>query len=427
MILTTLKSSLNQMRYDLKIGKEINTYLKNGRPIEDCLKTQIVEFSGFEMDKPWWLEKFFKKLHLPFIAGAFLVYFVIMIPDIFFSYSIAYSKDIIWAYHELFARLRDILIIVVPLILMNQSHKKILKLKNSLNEYARKELFKTPIYSDKINQEQITKTDKYYFEHYIKPISFKTLQGGFDLSHKASYCIGSAIITGTASVFLSIPFPVQILEPELGSSLLGFWQMWIDVKFFILWAILGMLTWSAYISLNIAFYSGYYVIDFIPQKPLRKYYQPIFNLGSIFWITGSVMLLVILPSLYVGPYVFEEIFRDYPTVVNASDNFVLTWLMFVTITLAIGVIAIFYGLRYGMSTSKHRKLVILESKIAELKEKSEAGDQNATSQYTIALNDYKDLISNNDSPTSATNVTTSIATLIGPPASIIPAIFQVAK
>jgi len=194
--------ALALMKKNIDMDREID----DGKDIIEVARKHDVKSidSDFQpvIERKWWLESLFEKFHLSFNQGTLLVYTIVVLPAVFFLPYILQSspREFQIGYFASYIGAMTVLVVLIPLRIV---HNGLSKLAKQINENIGAR-FVAPVTlirkEDLSSSEDLRKLDMNYRILYVKPIVFKTLQFGYDLSFDKRYQIGAGIIASAISI-----------------------------------------------------------------------------------------------------------------------------------------------------------------------------------------------------------------------------------
>ena len=294
-------------------------------------------------------------------------------------------------------------------VALNALYNGLKQLSEELNEKPRYR-FRAPASlikkEDLSVKENLQKLDESYQNLYVKPVIFKTLQLGYDLSFKKRYQLGAGAITVgiyTAVVLLTSTFHILILDfptfwmpaatPEIATT----WMIYAFFASATSWFLHGMLAWSLFLVFNIALQISAQPVEFRPYEPLKALFAPVTKLVLK---TSSALALVVA---WFSPYaLFIGIIPPAPALAILIPVIILSLLL------------PFFGIHKGMNRSRARALCLKQIKLEELKKKPlKSFDKNLKVQ-THLMDDYESILENSEWALTASQILEAFGTILLP-------------
>lgn len=217
-----LIKALSLMRTNLQMAKEI----EEGNEITQIARKRNIKPAENDFEPiiahKWWLENLFEKAHLSFAGGAIVFCAILVLPTFLFVPYIIQSS-----WETQIGCLLDcvgfltVLVILVPLNLVNKGLGDMVRQINE-STHAKYVASKSLLTKESLRScESLKKLDKDYQKWYIKPVVFKTIKSGYDLSFSKGYQIVSgAIAAGIFGTLIFLKYGLNVLP----SSILEFWK-----------------------------------------------------------------------------------------------------------------------------------------------------------------------------------------------------------
>lgn len=401
-----------QMRKEIEEGNEITQ-------IADRYKIKPAE-NDFEPIKTckWWLENLFKKAHLSFAKGAIVFFVILVLPTLIFVPYIIQSS-----WETQIGSLLDcigfltVLVILVPLNLVNKGLRDMVKQVNE-STHAKYVAPKNLITKESLrSSESLKKLDKDYQNQYIKPVVFKTLKSGYDLSFNKGYQIGSGVIA--AAFFATLIFLKYGLK-VLPNSILEFWKpplvtevatAWLAYQLFVdilTWFLIGMLVWSLFVTFLITLQISSQTISIRAFEPVRQFFQPTTRL--VLWVSFALSAIVAWSTFSL---VWGVLPSD-PTVRQSTISFMEVALAVLIPIVILSLVIPFVSIHRGMQSSCQRALCIKQHKLEELRENPDPNFDRNLSIQTHLIEDYQLILANPYWPLTSSQIIEGIGTILLP-------------
>lgn len=408
-MLKLVKRAIAQTKEKMKIEKKFMQFLKEGKSVAEALPLKRVEENVvLNLSKKWWLEEWFNKFSMSFFKGTIIFAFIVpeLMRIILIILLLFYYKSQTYATTFFAGLCGDFLLIVFPLVLINAVHKSLMKVKDAINEYSLESMFRPPISKICVKKLSVAKLDEEYVCRFFRPVVLKTAQYGFDLVFNKNYCLGTGFIVGCLTAVIIILFPYRYWGPPEFYPL-EFLHRIIYIPY--IWFIMGMTAWILFLSFLIVIHAGRYILDFIPQKPLKNYYNPLIRLALLNCFALATLVTIGSPYLFL----WSIIPPDPIARAEAIRSMCLMLIIWIP-TLIILFSKQLWAIHWGMRTSKERKLLLIESKLKNIKEKITENPDKYIAEYYIVEKDYEAVLKNSDCPVDYQTCLQVIGTLIIP-------------
>jgi len=401
-----------QMKKEIEEGNEITQIARkhNITPAENDFEPIITH--------KWWLENLFKKAHLSFAEGAIVFCAILVLPTLIFVPYIIQSS-----WETQIGCLLDcvgfltVLVILIPLNLVNKGLGDMVKQINE-STHAKYVASKSLITKESLrSSESLKKLDKDYQNWYIKPVVFKTLKSGYDLSFNRRYQIGSGVIA--AAIFATLillkyglgVFPNSFLEfwkPPLVTEVATAWlayQLFVDI---LNWFLIGMLVWSLFVTFLITLQNSAQTISIRPFEPVRQFFQPTTRL--VLWVSFALSAIVAWSTYSL----VWSVLPSNPIVRQSTISFMEVALLVLIPIVILSLVVPFVSIHRGMQSSCQRALCIKQHKLEELEENPLPDfDRNLRIQ-TRLIEDYQLILANPQWSLTSFQIVEGIGTILLP-------------
>lgn len=388
-----LREALAQTSKNLRVRDEI----KEGKDINEILPESVEDDVELQLDSRWWLEKFFNKHNLSFMRGVFLAYLFVEIPRFLMLPLIVGRAQESYVTSFISGFLGDTWI-PLSLVLINCVYKSLVKLKASINKTLRRNEFVVPPILISENElaypKLLAELDKEYQNRYIKPVMFRTLQYGLDLSFNRNYQLGSGLIaTSLFLLSISLRFVFNVL-PE---SFYAIWESGIPeitvlntaYSFFMnsfTWLIVGMLTWTLFVTFLSSLQASGNVLKMRPFESIKEYLAPntILVLRTSFTVTFFVA--------WLSPFIFFMSFLPPDPLIRQNARLLVVCVLVILIpVIVLSFLLPILEIHKCMAETRKRMLLLKKYQLEDIKKLRETSLDMYLKIQEHLIRDYKDI------------------------------------
>ena len=391
MVLNLLREALSSRRRNIRISREIS----EGKDIAQISVTPVEEDVKLELEQRWWLEKAFDRLHLSICQGVLLIYGLIEIPHFVFLLFIIGRTSEYFAISYTSSFFGD-MFIPISLLLIHSVYKKLVVLKNHMNEVSSAKKFVVPpiLIRGMSSKGSSAQLDDEYRNRYIKPIMFKTLQNGLNLCFNRSYTLGSgAIAAGLFFLIMYLRFVLKVIPwsifmlaepgiPEIAFAyrVFSFCIMGFD------WFIVGMLIWMLFITFLVILQASGNAVRIRPYESIKEFFAPATTLTLQNSFTATFLVAWLSPFVLVW-----SVLPPDPQVRQATVNFIQCMLLVAVPMIILSIILPMLKIHKGMEESRERALIIKLRQLERIDKMEESDPKKYFEFRKCLIEDYKDI------------------------------------
>lgn len=349
------------------------------------------------MEREWWLERFFRKHDLSFGEGILLVYLMEVIPSVLFLPWLMGQAYPGYLSEYVFSFLGN-LFVPICLILTNYTYKSLVKLADAVDDNVRENRFAAPpvlITEKELNSsDALNRLDKKYSNLYVKPIMLETLRSGLRLAFDKFYQLGSGGISMGLFLFINfLGFVVKIFpgtffrfeylgSPEISavSYGLGFYTTCAA------WFTIGMLTWTLFTTFLCTIHVAGNPIKTRPFEPIKE------SFGEVSTLIMRTSLTVTFAVAWASPFDLLAGILPRDPIVRQNWIIIVESMLFVMIPVIILSFVIpLLEVHKGMTRTRKRLLRLKLSQLEEIKKHWKSGRNEYLMVQRHMISDYKDI------------------------------------